>query len=259
MFDAKKAEQVLNKYLRIHTFPVALRMVEHDEKLPESYQKVKTRTSPMPICQGISLARRYGWRVLLGPEEMTCPMGALSMGFVAPKGPCLSGEAEVPYWVRSKEARAKIVANLPKLEHGKYQWLIAAPIGEIDFEPHLIIVYGNPAQMMRLAQGAIYLSGEPVISNTLGAVGCGTYVSKALMTGDYQMVVCGAGDRIFALTQDDEMVFTIPAGRIEELLTGLKETHHYGIRYPVTSYLHFSPELPGTYKEMLACLASKED
>ncbi|RJX32260.1 MAG: hypothetical protein C4525_10965 [Desulfarculus sp.] len=259
MLNAKKAEEALNTYLRLHTFPVALRLVERGEKLPSSYQKLTVRPSPMPICQGISLVRRYGWKVLLGPAEMTCPLGALAMGFVPPKEAYMSGEAEVPYWVRTKQARAKIAANLPKLAHGKYEWLIAAPLGQADFEPQLVLVYGNPAQMMRLVQSVIYLTGEPVVSNTLGAVGCGTYIAKALMTGECQMVVCGAGDRIFALTQDDEMVFAVPAGKMEEVLAGLEETHRYGMRYPVSSYLRFSPELPGTYQELMATLVATED
>ncbi|MEW5914531.1 MAG: DUF169 domain-containing protein [Thermodesulfobacteriota bacterium] len=259
MLDHKKAEEVLNTYLRLHTFPVALRLVERGQALPGSFPKMKGRSGAMPICQGISLVRRYGWKVLLGPKEMTCPLGALAMGFVPPKEAYMSGEAEVPYWVRTKQARAKIAAGLPKLAHGKYEWLLAAPLGQADFEPQVVLVYGNPAQMMRLVQSVIYLTGEPVVSNTLGAVGCGTYIAKALITGECQMVVCGAGDRIFALTQDDEMVFAIPAGKMEGVLAGLKETHRYGMRYPVSSYLRFSPELPDTYKDLLATLATQED
>lgn len=258
MPDYSEITDKLNKFLRLQTFPVALRMAEKGEELPEAFEAMKKKRTPMPLCQGVSLARRYGWKVLLGSEEMTCPLGALAMGFVPPKDRYMSGEAEVPFWVRSKEARAKIAANLPKLEHGRYAYIMASPLAEADFEPQLVIIYGNPAQMMRLVQAVIYMTGDAVVSNSLGAVGCGTYVSKALITGECQMVVCGAGDRIFALTQDDEMAFTIPAAKLDEVVTGLEDTHRFGMRYPTSSYLRFSPQLPNTYQDLMQYLASEE-
>ena len=170
----------------------------------------------------------------------------------------MSGAAEVPFWVRSKQARAKIAANLPKLEHGRYSYLLAAPLPDPGFEPPIIIVYGNPAQMMRLVQAVICTTGEGVASNTLGAAGCGTYVTKALLSGECQMVVCGAGDRIFALTQDDEMAFTIPVDKLDQVIEGLEETHRFGMRYPTSSYLRFTPQLPRTYQDLMQYLASEE-
>jgi len=254
MTDLKKADEKLMQYLRLQTFPVAVKMVSSAKELEEEGKGRKAKRMPLPVCQGLSLSRRYGWKVALGREEMTCPLGAAALGFVPPKKKFLDGSIEVPYWVRSQEARAKLAHNLPKLEFGKYELILSAPLAGADFEPDLIVIYGNPAQMMRLVQSSVYLSGVPVTSSSYGAGGCGTYISKALLTGECQFVLSGAGDRIYASTQDDEVCFTIPIGRLEAVLTGLEETQKAGMKFPITSYLLYQPELPGTYQEMMGYL-----
>lgn len=251
MMDLKKVDERLMHYLRLQTFPVAVKMVVPEKEGPAAGQARKAKRMPMPVCQGISLSRRYGWKVALGREEMTCPLGAVALGFVPPKAKFLDGTIEVPYWVRSQEARAKLAQNLPKLEYGRYQQVISSPLTGADFEPDLVLIYGNPAQIMRLVQGTIYLSGVPVVSNSYGAAGCGTYITKALQTDDCQLVLSGAGDRIYAATQDHEICFSIPVSKMEALLQGLEETHRAGLKYPTTSYLHYQPELPGTYQELM--------
>ncbi len=248
----REINEKLSEYLHLQTFPVAVGMLKSEEEHGGRDRKVKRM--PMPVCQGLAISRRYGWKTLMGPEEMTCPVGAVALGFVPPKPQFLDGSIEVPYWVRTKEARAKIAQNLPKLEYGKYKLIASAPLACADFEPHLILIYGNPAQIMRLVQSCIYLMGEPIVSYSLGAAGCGTYISKALLTDECQFVLSGAGDRIFAATQDHEVCFSIPMAKIEGVLKGLEETHRAGMKYPITSYLKHQPELPETYRDLMGYL-----
>jgi hypothetical protein len=59
------------------------------------------------------------------------------------------------------------------------------------------------------------------------------------------------GDRIFSMTQDEEMVFALPGNRVGDLVQGLKEAgKKIGARYPVTFYQNFQPEFPKPYKVM---------
>jgi hypothetical protein len=59
------------------------------------------------------------------------------------------------------------------------------------------------------------------------------------------------GDRIFSMTQDDEMVMAFPERFLEGLLAGLKEAgRKIGARYPITFYQNFQPEFPKPYQEL---------
>jgi len=255
MNQYQEADSVLQRYLRLMTFPIGLSMVETEEHLPPAYRPLVAKSPQVPACQVISYARRYGWKALIRAQDNTCPLGALALGFAAPKPELMDGSAEVPSWVRTREARAKVAQQIPKLPFGAYRYMIAAPLESVDFEPQMVIIYGNPAQMMRLVQASICMTGDPVVSSSVGAVGCGGYISRTLLSGECQMVVSGAGDRIFALTQDHEMCFSIPGARLQDVLFGLKETYQYGMRYPTPSYLFYEPKLPKSYSRMMNDLA----
>ena len=89
-------------------------------------------------------------------------------------------------------------------------------------------------------------------------MGCASYISQALITGQCQLVPCGAGDRIFAMAQDDEMAFTIPAGEMDKVLSGMEFTNRAGLRYPVTPYMRFHTEMPPSYQALMKNLATEE-
>lgn len=124
----------------------------------------------MPVCQGISLARRYGWLIAMGEEDMLCPPGALTLGFLPAKQKYLDGSFDVPHWIEDQEVRAKIARETPKLEEGKYSHIVVAPLHRTNFDPQIIIVYGDPAQISRLVQANGYSTGEPIDSSNMGGL-----------------------------------------------------------------------------------------
>jgi uncharacterized protein (DUF169 family) len=259
LLDPKVVDQELTRFLRPATYPVALSMLGPGEELPEGFAKLQGQRTPMLVCQGVTLARRHGWKVLLEPEDMVCPLGAVALGFAPPTENFLSGATGVPNWVCSDQARSLVAQGIPKLAHDRQRRLIAAPLAEADWQPQLILVYGNPAQMVRLVQGLVHHTGQALSFSALGGIGCASYISQALLSGECQMVPCGAGDRIFAMAQDDEMAFAIPAAQVERVLSGLEATHRAGLRYPATPYLRFHTEMPPTYQTLMQELESSRE
>jgi hypothetical protein len=58
------------------------------------------------------------------------------------------------------------------------------------------------------------------------------------------------GDRIFSMTQDDELVVSFPAPHLGAVLDGLQEAgRKIGVRYPVTVYQNFTPAFPPPYEK----------
>ena len=250
--ELKKINEALDSYIRPQTFPVAVRMVGSANEIPERARMPKRDLGvTMPVCQGIALARRYGWLMAMGEEDMLCPLGALTLGFVPAKAKFLDGSFNVPFWVKNQEVRAKINRNLPRLEQGKYSHLIAAPLHRADFEPQVIVVYGNPAQISRLIQSAVYGTGEPVASMSAGGFACGGEVTQTILTDQCQLIVAGGGDRALALTQDHEMSFAMPMSKAEALIEGLEGTHKAGLRYPTLSFLTYQAQFPQGFGELM--------
>jgi hypothetical protein len=55
---------------------------------------------------------------------------------------------------------------------------------------------------------------------------------------------------VFGQTEDWEMAFSLPGSKMEELVEGLAGTHKGGIRYPIPTYLRYSPQYPEHYYEL---------
>ncbi|MFH1117670.1 MAG: DUF169 domain-containing protein, partial [Pseudomonadota bacterium] len=141
--------------------------------------------------------------------------------------------------------------SMSLLENGSYSGIVLAPAAKDLFEPDTVAVYGNPAQIMRLIQGWTYLDGQRVSGNFGGKVECTEYLIAAFKSGAPRVAIPGNGDRIFSMTQDDEMVFSLPGGELPRLAEGLKEAgKKLGARYPITFYQNFEPQFPKIYKEV---------
>jgi uncharacterized protein (DUF169 family) len=247
MVDTKKTAEALNLFLRPQSYPLAIRMCEPGEKLPEKIRLPKRDLGiSIPVCQGIAMARRYGWTVAVGKEDQVCPHGHAVMGFV-PRQLYADGSLAEAAGVGKKEEFAQAAGALSTLEYGKYSCMLAAPLERAAFEPHFIMFFGNPAQVARLVQGLTFKSGELLSFVAGGGRACSVFIARTMLTNECQVVLSGAGDRYFALTQDHEMAFTIPVSRAEEVAQGLEISHREGLRYPTPSWLRFEGQLPPEY------------
>jgi uncharacterized protein (DUF169 family) len=103
---------------------------------------------------------------------------------------------------------------------------------------------------MRLIQGSLYNEGGAVHSSSTGRLGCATIITT-IKRNQCRYIVPGNGDRIFGMTQDDEMSFVVPALKIDTVLDGLAKTHKGGIRYPITSFYNFEATFPPSYQELM--------
>jgi uncharacterized protein (DUF169 family) len=250
--ELQEISQALTLYVRPQTFPVAIRMINSMSEVPDKARMPKRdlRTL-MPVCQAIALARRYGWVMAMGIEDMLCPLGALTLGLLLAKDKFFDGSFNLPFWVKDQGVRAKIAQALPRLEQGKYTHMLAAPIDRANFEPQVIIVYGNPAQVSRLIQAAIYGTGEAVISSSSGGLACGEEVTRTILSNQCQFVVTGGGDRAVAQAHDYEAAFAMPMSRAEAIVEGLEKTHRAGMRYPTPSFLTFQYEFPPDFSDLM--------
>ena len=251
MTDLKEIEQALNNYIRPLTFPLAIKMLKSEDEIPEKtrrpFQQMKKKIA---ICQGIGMARKLGWAVAMGKEDMQCALGAAPFGFFKNIEFWDEGNIAAGMFTASKEIGKKEEDLIDRFEHGQYSHILVASLNRTAFEPDLFMVYGNPAQIMRLIQGALYNVGGAVSSSSMGRLGCATIIT-AITKDECRYVVPGNGDRVFGMTQDYEMAFMIPASKMDTLLDGLAKTHKSGVRYPITSFFNFQATFPPSYQEQM--------
>ncbi len=251
MTDWNTVQKTLEEFIRPLSFPVAIKLLKSEEEIPEKARRpLRQMKKKIAICQGIGMARKLGWVVAMGKEDMQCSLGAAPFGFFKNIDFFNEGNLANGMFTSSLEKGKKQEDLIDRFDYGLYSHILVAPLSRCVFEPDILMVYGNPAQIMRLIQGALFNEGGAIHSSAMGRLGCASLITVK-KNDECRYLVPGNGDRIFGMTQDHEMSFMIPISKVETVLDGLAKTHKTGIRYPITSLFDFEATLPPSYQEQM--------
>jgi len=236
----KDIDENLNKYLRLATFPVALKLLDDQNEL----NKIKFLKKPdkkIALCQIFSYARNYGWTMGCTIEDNLCPLADIALGFEEPHRLFQEGAFFVGRYNATKEAAKKTAASMPYLPQGNYSAVVAGALNRIEFVPDLVLIWGNSAQIMRVIQGFLWNEGGRVSMSTFCDGVCADSISQAILTGELQISFPCLGDRRFGLAKDTDLIASIPFGIMDSIIEGMEKTHKAGTRYPIP-YELASPE-----------------
>lgn len=254
--DCTALDAALTQYLRPQTFPLGIRLVASEGEIPPRARRPKRDLGiEVAICQSLGIARRSGWQLAVTPEDVCCPLTFIPFGFRAEVPFSAEGHACAGIYTATPEAGAASEAVVPRLPLGRYRAILVSPLARAEFEPQVVAVYGNSAQVMRLVQAALWARGGAIESCSSGRIDCAEVIIRTLLTGQPRYILPCTGDRMFGLTADDEMIFAMPWAWAEEVVAGLEGTHRAGIRYPVPVFMRFQPQFPQRYEELRAALA----
>ncbi len=154
-------------------------------------------------------------------------------------------------WTSRRESRIRRQPDIrrrhfPAWKAGKYIGVVSAPLGTAGFEPDLSVIYCNSAQLRGLLTGLRYKRGEMVTSTLNPGGACVHSTVPALQTGACQVTIPCGGDSKRALARDDELIFSVPANRLEDLMLGLRHLDETGFGYrqsaPDMSFEYPQPE-----------------
>lgn len=220
----RKYSEQIARQIRPTSFPIAVKMLEKEEDIPEGAQRPKKDFGTcLTACQGFSMSRRYGMSIAMLKEDMWCPEPVIGYGLAEPPKYFLNGHNRYPDGVETLEAGANWAREFPRFKTGKYVGVLSAPLMTANFEPDLIMIYCNSAQLLRLLLGIAYRDGRDIVSRLSGHAACVYAVVPAIQTGKCQVSVPCRGDRAEAGAQDDEMIFTVPRKKLEDLMLGLEQ------------------------------------
>ena len=166
-------------------------------------------------------------------EDNLCPLAEISVGFEKSHQLFEEGGFFVGRYNETKEAAKKTTATMPKLPYGKYSSIVSGALSRIDFQPDLVLIWGNSSQIMRLIQGYLWKRGGRITMSTFCDGVCADTISNAMLTGELQIAFPCLGDRRFGLAMDTDLIASIPFGIVEEIIEGMEKTHKAGTRYPI--------------------------
>lgn len=257
----KEFNQVVEEYIRPLTFPVAVKFVKDGEPFPEKTRfPAKSAGCRWALCQGIAMARRVGWKVGFQQEDHSCVIALMMFGYEEEPEAVKNGEIVYPYYAETIEAGQKTQEGVPGLPLHTIKGIVVAPLSKADFDADVVLVYGNSAQIIRLVQGALYRQGGKIESAFTGRGACGSELIVPYQTQECKVIIPGGGERIFAHTADDELVFAAPVSRLEDVAAGVLATHKSGIARIPTPFggMRAQPTYPEKYLEIAKMFGIEE-
>jgi uncharacterized protein (DUF169 family) len=256
MTDWTQKAEALNRLIRPLTFPIAVKLVKSVDEFPEKTRRPSRDMGfKTNVCVGMTMARKYGWTVGMTADDNACLIAAYTYGWSESEPETRKALTDfmivMKYSANENAAETTMeAAEKVKLSKGKYAGVVFSPLERTKIDPDLVMVFCNPAQLMRLVHGATQEMGVAVQSTFSGRGGtCTEGVLQTFKTGQPKVVLPGNGDRVWAMVQDDEIAFAIPANWLDPVIRGLEATHQTGVRYPIPVDVRHEPLFPGQLKD----------
>jgi len=249
--------------LRMSTYPLAVKMIEKEEDIPKLAKRpLKDLGCHLNTCQCFAISRRVGDMIAQKQEDMWCFEAALAYGFTGGNLEAynegleffLAGKTRYPDGAKDLATGSKWAHSFPRFEADKYVAIVSAPLARAGFEPDLVLLYINPAQLNQILAGIVFEWGENIPCEIAAHGGCVNYVVPPMRTGWFWISNPCFGDIGSAISLPDELVFSAPMARVEPLLTGIEQRQSYRGGMPVRYKMEPEGLLPESYAEIASIM-----
>lgn len=239
----------IEQLMRLTSFPVAFKMLPKKEDL-NTIPYLRRPPQKRTLCQLISLVRNADWTVGADVDDFLGPVCPSIIGLCETPKEFKDGTFRSIVWVRTKEDGKKYEQSIPRLPLSQYEAVALAPLVYNPFDPDIVLIYGNPAQMMLLINALQFEEYEVMQFFCVGESSCSDAIARCYLTGKPALSIPCYGERRYGHAQDEDMVMAVPAEKMEKALRGLETLYRRGIRYPISyagAELDVTSSFPGTY------------
>jgi uncharacterized protein (DUF169 family) len=229
--DWAKLTDQLERLLRLKTSPVAYKRLEEVKEL-NKIPNVMRLDRRATFCQAPALARMGGITVGLTRDNVGERCARIS-GLAATTKKQVSWESKAfaTSWFANVDEASKQIAAYPLVPPGEA--IVVAPLGSVRFAPDVILIYGNPAQMMLLMNALQFKDYERLQFFFIGEGACADSLAQCYTTGKPALAIPCMGERAFGTVTEDEMVMALPPGMMAKAVKGLQALRQRRIGYPI--------------------------
>ncbi len=228
--DFNKYGEELERLMRLHTSPIAVKMLEKEADIPEgAVRPWKDRGQHIAQCQAFALSRRQRENIAMLEEDNWCFAAIIAYG----------------YEDKPEDPELQAFLKFPTFPRDKYIGLLSAPLATANFEPDVVIIYSNTTQLRNMLMPLSFQHADEIDYNFFPPA-CAFQVIPVMESGRYMITLPDPGDYMRALAGEDEIILSVPADRIEELVTGLRRMREGEYSYERTGMymLHDFPQPP---------------
>jgi uncharacterized protein (DUF169 family) len=232
--EFNKLGEELERLLILRYAPIALKLLKSEEEIPPGALRPKRDLGEhLALCQAFALVRRQRKSLVLTKEDHWCVWPLIGFGLVEFKeGTDDYDKAATANFIEDPEnARLFFKNSYPRLPEGGSIGLALAPLDTASFVPDMLLVYLRPAQLRSALMAIKYKSGE-LLQCALDSVdSCVHSTIPTLKDSRYRITVPDPGEYERGLTDEDEMILSVPASLLGELVAVLRRLSEAGFGY----------------------------
>jgi uncharacterized protein (DUF169 family) len=225
----------VERFLRLKTFPVAMKLLEDPEELKRN-KWVRKLDRKATLCQLITKVRTFDWTVGATAEDLFGHACSAMLGLTERPPEVMDGTFRSLVWVKTKEDGKKYEQSIPTIPTGKFKAVMLAPLLYDPFDPDIILIYANPAQMILLINSIQFENYERLQFFCVGESSCSDAIAQCYLTNKLALAIPCYGERRYGHAQDDELVMALPPDMLGKVVKGLLELYKRGVRYPISYY-----------------------
>jgi uncharacterized protein (DUF169 family) len=227
--DYNRYGEELERSLLLKTSPIAVKMLEKESDMPKgAIRPKKDKGYHIAQCQAFSMTRRQGMTIAMFKEDNWCWAPPLAYGLVEdPHDPFVDS-----------------VKAFPCFEPGKYVGIVTAPLKSANFEPDMVMIYSNTAQLRDMLMVAKFQEKANIKSEFDPIDSCAYAIVPVIKDGVYRITLPDPGEASRAFATDDEIIFSVPKDKLEGLTAGVKRMAENKKNPDDWSHLLMRPDFP---------------
>jgi dephospho-CoA kinase len=235
----------MERLMRLKSFPVAFKLLKDKKALADIpfVRRVKNKST---LCQMINLVRNFDWTLGAEIDDFMSVVCSSIIGLSDTPAYMKDGTFRSIVWTKSRADAKKYESEIPRLPLGKYEAVALAPLVYNPFDPDIVLIYANPAQIMLLINALQYEDYDVMQFFCVGESSCSDVIARCYLDGKPSLSIPCYGERRYGHAQDDELVMAIPAAMMDKALRGLEALYNRGIRYPI-SYAGVEADVAGAF------------
>jgi uncharacterized protein (DUF169 family) len=229
--DWAELSDKMDRLLRLKASPVAYKRLEKLAEL-DKIPGVMRLDRHASFCQVPAMVRTMGLTIGATRDNFGGRCARIN-GLAASSEKQVAWEAEAfaTSWFANIEEAKKQMAAYPTVPPGEA--VVLAPLAAGKFEPEVILIYGNPAQMMLLMNGLQFKDYERFQFFFIGEGSCADGLAQCYTTGKPALAIPCMGERAFGAVTEDEMVMALPPKMMAKAVEGLESLKARGVGYPI--------------------------
>jgi len=198
----------LERLLSLRTSPLAVKMLEKEEDIPAgAVRPNKDRGIHVAQCQAFAMSRRQKESVAMLREDNWCFAALIAYGLVD----------------KPEDPELQQFVSFPTFERGKYVGIVSAPLKTANFEPDVVLIYSNPAQLRSMLLPTHFKNEEAHVDCHLFPPACAYQIVPVMRSGQFMVTLPDIGDYHRALATEDEIVLSVPRDKMGKMVEGVRE------------------------------------